>query len=75
MKKLIITQFYILLAGTLFAWGNFGYELKIWLADQNNEFGCTPGITNPFLKPCFYGAIFFTIAFILSAMIFKKSKK
>ena len=31
MKKILISQFIILLAGTLFAWGNFGYELYNWL--------------------------------------------
>ncbi|MFA6466537.1 MAG: hypothetical protein WCV71_01600 [Patescibacteria group bacterium] len=75
MQKLVKTQFYVLLLGTLFAWGNFGWELKTWLAGQNNEFGCTPGITNPFLTPCFYGAIFFTLAFVLSCLILKKQNK
>lgn len=75
MKKLATTQFVILLLGTLFAWGNFGYELNVWLTDKNSEFGCTPGIANPFLTPCFYGAIFFTLAFIISILILKKVKK
>ena len=74
MKKLIKTQFYVLLLGTLFAWGNFGWELKIWLADKTSELGCTPGINNPFLTPCFFGALFFTIAFLLSCKIVKKYK-
>jgi hypothetical protein len=75
MKKLLTSQFVILLLGTLFAWGNFGYELSFWMKDKNSELGCTPGITNPFLTPCFYGALFFTIAFVLSAVILKKYKK
>lgn len=75
MKNLIKTQFYLLLLGTLFAWANFIYELKNWLANQANPLGCVPGITNPFLTPCFYGAIFFTLAFIFSILIMKKNSK
>lgn len=71
MKKIIKSQFFVLLGGTLFAWGNFIYELLAWLKETGSEVGCTPGITNPFLTPCFFGAIFFTIAFVLSALIFK----
>ena len=73
MEKIIKTQFYVLLAGTVFAWGNFGYELYSWLNQKNCELGCQafgPN-PNPFLTPCFFGAIFFTIAFILSWKIVK----
>jgi hypothetical protein len=75
MKKIITIQFYVLLLGTLFAWANFAYELKNWLNNQANPLGCVPGITNPFLTPCFYGALFFTLAFVLSVILLKKSKK
>jgi hypothetical protein len=75
MKKLILSQFIILLAGTLFAWGNFTYELVNWLDKKECTLGCSAGLKNPFLTPCFYGAIFFTISFILSALILRKSKK
>jgi len=73
MKKIILTQFFVLLAGTLFAWFNFAQE---WIAYSQNTsctIGCTAGV-NPFLTPCFGGAIFFTIAFILSLMLVKKSR-
>jgi len=73
-KKIIITQFIILLAGTLFAWGNFTYELLNWLNKKACTTGCAIGLVNPFLTPCFYGAIFFTLAFILGATILKKSR-
>jgi len=73
MKKLILAQFIILLAGTIFAWGNFTYELINWLNKKACTTGCAIGLVNPFLTPCFYGAIFFTLAFILSALILKKS--
>jgi len=74
MKKIILAQFIILLAGTIFAWGNFIYELINWLNKRSCITGCVVGLVNPFLTPCFYGAIFFTIALILSALILKKNK-
>jgi hypothetical protein len=73
MKKLVIAEFIILLIGALFAWANFGYELYTYLNNQECELGCAPGV-NPFLTPCFYGACFFLIAFILSAVMLKKAK-
>jgi len=75
MKKIILTQFIILLCGTLFAWFNFGTELINWLNQRNCTTGCTLGLVNPFLTPCFYGAIFFTVAFILSGVILRGSKR
>jgi len=67
-----MAQFIVLLCGTLFAWGNFGYELYNWMKHKKCTTGCTVGV-NPFLTPCFYGAIFFTIAFVLSSMILMNS--
>jgi len=72
MKKIIQAQFIVLLMGTLFAWYNFFRELINWLNDRTCITGCALNMVNPFLSPCFYGAIFFTIAFILSAIILKK---
>ena len=84
MKKLIISQFIILSIGTLFAWTNFVKEFIAWQNNKPCKTGCTfnidgafpvattPTIPNPFLTPCFYGAIFFTIAFILGLFILKK---
>jgi len=74
MRKIIIAQFIILLAGTIFAWGNFAYELINWLNKRACTTGCVIGLVNPFLTPCFYGAIFFTIAFVLSVLILRKNK-
>ncbi|MFZ3054527.1 MAG: hypothetical protein WA091_00890 [Minisyncoccales bacterium] len=73
MKKIILTQFFVLLAGTLFAWFNFANELIAYNQSTSCTLGCTAG-TNPFLTPCFFGAIFFTAAFILSLILVKKSK-
>jgi len=71
MRNIIIAQFAILAAGVIFAWTNFTIELIDWLGKKNCTTGCATGIKNPFLTPCFYGAIFFTIAFILSIFILK----
>lgn len=73
MRKVVLTQFIILLAGTLFAWFNFGLELYNWLQRSSSAIGCSLG-ANPFLTPCFGGAIFFTLAFVLSCILVKKSK-
>jgi len=74
MKKIITIQFIVLLAGTLFAWTNFVIELVDWLHKRACSTGCVVGLVNPFLTPCFYGAIVFAAAFILSAILLKKSK-
>ena len=74
MKKLILVQFWVLLAGTLFAWGSFGIEMIDFLNDRACRTGCAVGVVNPFLTSCFYGAIGFTVAFVLSAVILKKIK-
>jgi hypothetical protein len=63
-----------LLAGTLFAWGNFTVELVDFLNKRACSTGCVIGVVNPLLTPCFYGAIVFTIAFVLGAIILKKYK-
>lgn len=74
MKKIIIAQFIVLLAGTLFAWINFSIELMNWLAKRACTTGCAIGLVNPFFTPCFYGAIFFTMAFILSVWLIVKNR-
>ncbi|MFA5022361.1 MAG: hypothetical protein WC508_04755 [Patescibacteria group bacterium] len=72
MKKIVLSQFIVLLVGTVFAWTNFSVELFSWLNQKKCAFSCTSTLaTNPFLTPCFYGAIFFTLAFVLSIIIVK----
>lgn len=73
MKKIILTQFFVLLAGTLFAWYNFATEWIAYSEKTSCTIGCSAG-TNPFLTPCFGGAIFFTIAFFLSILMLRKNK-
>lgn len=76
MKKTIIVQFFVLLAGAAFAWINFAIELIDWLNERACSVGCAAGkIANPFFTPCFYGAMFFTLAFILSAVLLKEITK
>jgi len=73
MYKIALAEFIILLCGTIFAWGNFAWELYSWMKHKACTTGCLPGV-NPFFTPCFYGAIFFTIAFVLSILILKNIK-
>lgn len=75
MKKIIITQFIVLLGGTIFAWTNFTIELIDWLNKRACRLGCAAAGVNPFLTPCFYGACFFLIAFTMSCFILKMSLK
>jgi len=75
MKKIIIIQFIVLLIGTVFAWFNFFSEFVSWLAKRACTTGCSVGLANPFLTPCFYGAIFFAIAFVSSAVLLNKVQK
>ena len=76
MKKLMWTQFVILAIGVIFAWTNFGIELRTYLRGVINPYVCTQGAVNPFLTPCFYGALFFSGAFAVSLiMVIKASKK
>lgn len=75
MKKLIKIQFFVLFAGTIFAWGNFFVEFNDWIHERVCTTGCAVGLVNPFLTPCFYGAIVFLIAFILSVLMVKESRK
>jgi hypothetical protein len=74
LKKWVVIQFIFLLAGMIFAWTNFGLELASWLNKTECTVGCNVSVTiNPFMTPCFYGAVFFTLNFIISAISLKKS--
>lgn len=74
IQKLVKVQFLILLTGTVFAWINFGIEFYDWRQGRECSTGCAVGLQNPFLTPCFYGAIFFLIAFIVSLFLVKNTK-
>ena len=74
MRKLIVAEFVFLLLGTLFAWTNLVIEFVRWTQKLACTTGCAVGLVSPFLTPCFYGALFFAIAFIISAVLLKKSR-
>ena len=60
----------VLLAGTLFAWYNSAKELGIIAC----EAGCAIAETMFGLPICVWGAIFFTLALILSIMLWYQSE-
>ncbi|HQA96149.1 MAG TPA: hypothetical protein PLN18_02155 [Candidatus Colwellbacteria bacterium] len=68
MTRLTIIQLVVLVAGTIFAWGNFIKEFVAWRNKKSCEAGCAPGV-NPFKTPCFYGALVFAIALVLHLLI------
>lgn len=70
-KKLMIIQIIVLLGGTIFAWYN-------WVREYLAICQSCGSTQNPFLSPCFGGAITFSIALILASLIYcleQKSKK
>lgn len=75
MKKIIKIQFGVLCLGTVFAWTNFIIELVDWLNKKACTTGCTVGLVNPFKTPCFFGALFFLLAFSLSVVLLNKIKE
>jgi len=61
-------QFWVLLGGTIFAWYNFLSEFISWKQGKKCKVGCPVNAKNPFLTPCFGGAVFFTIALVLNIL-------
>jgi hypothetical protein len=63
----------LLAAGTVFAWGNFTYEVYRFMQPQPSAFAfsCPAGeaAINPLMTPCFYGALIFLTAFVVSILI------
>ena len=66
---------WLLAAGTVFAWGNFAYEVIRYLSAQKaaSAFSCPPGEAgaNPLLAPCFYGALVFLAALVTAIAILR----
>lgn len=62
---------WFLVAGTLFAWGNFGWGLYKFIANQGKPvIGCSGQLVgDPFGTPCFYGAVLFLLALISGVVI------
>ena len=67
---------FLLIAGTAFAWGNFAYEAYRFIQSKptSSEFGCPAGdlVVNPLMTPCFYGALIFLAALVVSLLITRK---
>jgi hypothetical protein len=63
----------LLAAGTVFAWGNFAYEVYRFMQPQPaaSAFSCPAGeaAVNPLMTPCFYGALIFLTALVVSVLI------
>lgn len=67
----------LLVFGTLFAWGNFGYELYRYVTTRTAPaFSCpAPGgeAVNPFTAPCFSGALIFLCALLVSLALLQRT--
>ena len=63
----------LLAAGTVFAWGNFTYEVYRFMQSQPaaSAFSCPAGeiAVNPLMTPCFYGALIFLTTLVVSILI------
>jgi hypothetical protein len=66
---------WLLAAGTVFAWGNLAYEVYRFVQPQPaaSVFSCPAGEVagNPLLTPCFYGALIFLAALVVSTAILR----
>lgn len=66
---------WLLTAGTIFAWGNFAYEIYRFMQPQPaaTAFSCPSGAAavNPLMTPCFYGALIFLAALVVSLLILR----
>jgi hypothetical protein len=64
----------LLAAGTVFAWGNFAYELYLYSTQRSSAFSCPPPgevAAHPTMMPCYYGAWIFFVALAISRMILR----
>jgi len=69
----------LLAAGTVFAWGNFAYEVYRFMQARPaaSAFSCPPGETavNPLMTPCFYGALIFLTSLVVSVFIIRAHRR
>lgn len=58
----------LLTAGTLFAWGNFGWELwKYYRPHEGPILSCSGTVmSHPVNTPCFYGALLYAFALLVA---------
>jgi hypothetical protein len=71
--------YWLLAAGTTFAWGNFGYEVYRYLEPHPapSAFSCPAGgevATHPLAAPCFYGAIIYLSALLISRALLRERR-
>lgn len=66
---------WLLSAGTVFAWGNFAYEVYRFSQPQASAsaFSCPKEavVVHPLMTPCFYGALIYLAAFVVSMFILR----
>lgn len=64
---------YFLIAGTIFAWGNFSYEVFQYIQAGSKEIiTCSGHVSNPLESSCFYGSILFTLSLLFTIILNKK---
>lgn len=66
---------WLLTAGTIFAWGNLGYEVYRYSQPQPTvpAFSCPKdeALVHPLMTPCFYGAMIYLAALVVSLLILR----
>jgi hypothetical protein len=66
---------WLLAAGTVFAWGNFAYEVVRFSQPQApvSAFSCPKDevLVHPLMTPCFYGALIYLAALMVSLFILR----
>ena len=66
---------WLLTAGTVFAWGNFAYEVYRFIQPQPSAsaFSCRreAALVHPLMTPCFYGALIYLAALVVSMFILR----
>lgn len=68
---------WLLLAGTLFAWGNFAYQMYKYYAPHIGPYiGCSGiPLKHPIYTPCFTGTMIYLAAFVVSLIFLKMMKR
>jgi hypothetical protein len=66
----------LLVAGTIFAWGNFAYEtIKFYLVKSGPKLSCSGVPTdNIIFTSCFYGSVIFLLSLVVSTIIRTSNK-
>ncbi len=72
MKKLLVVQTVVLLFGAVFAWQSVTKNFIRFYHIEGTIFKVTNcSIPNPITEACFYGAVAFVVAFLLSLVIIR----